>query len=236
MAPGTISLGPHGPHGPMSNAPDWKLKRRDAACVDCGKAFEEEEAFFSVLTIDAEGLGRSDHCVRCFGERPESRADVVFWRTRRQPEKKRGLAVDFEAIEALFLALVGREEVRLQELGYLLSLLLMRKRRLKLVRVRRSGEGETMVLRRPRREEELEVVVFDLTPERMDALRRELERIVEGAGAEDVLAGPPPAPETDSEIEAEVEARLEGDDEDATPVADASASDEPESEQSAPRA
>lgn len=180
----------------MSSAShEWKLKRREAQCARCERVFEEGEPFFSVLVVEEDMLGRVDHCPACFAERPESPGELVWWRTRRQAAPKRGLAVDFESVEALFLALIGREEERLRELCYLLSLLLMRKRRVKLVRVRRSAEGETMVLRRPRREEELEVSVFDLTPERMEVLRRELERIVEGAGAEDVLAGPAPVPE-----------------------------------------
>ncbi len=189
---------------------DWKVKRQESACAGCAHAFEEGEAYFSILTIDGEALGREDRCAPCFPAPPEGPAEErarerIWWRTRRRPRSRRGLAVDFEAIEALFLALDGHEADRLRELRYLLSLLLMRKRRLKLVRVLRSGEGEAMVVRRPRRQEEQRVDVFDLTPERMDALRRELERIVEGAGAEDVLAGPPAALEPEQADLDEVE-------------------------------
>ena len=44
--------------------------------------------------------------------------------------------------------------------------------------------------------------VFDLTPERTAVLRAELERIFEGAGAEDLTA-PPSAEEPEAEPEAE---------------------------------
>ena len=181
---------------------DWKLQRREYACAECERVFADGEAYFSVLTIDEGSFGREDWCATCFPSRPapSEEREPIWWRTRRRAASKRGLAVDFEAIEALFLALEGRTDERLCELRYLLSLLLMRKRRLKLVRVLRREGGEAMVVRRPRRQEEHEVLVFDLTPERMEALRRELERIVEGAGAEDVLAGPPvPEPEAPGE-------------------------------------
>lgn len=167
---------------------DWKIHRRGDACVACERPFEEGEEHFSILRLGPDSLGREDRCAACF-EAAEGPDDVIFWRTQHRV-RRRGLAVDFDSIERLFLALEGRSEERLSELRYLLSLLLMRKKRLKLVRVRRTPASELMVMRRPRRTEELEVRVFDLSPERTSVLRTELERIFEGAGAEDLdLAG-----------------------------------------------
>ena len=171
----------------------WKTPKREPACAGCDHEFEEGEAHFSFLLLSEEAFGREDRCLSCFDSVEESRdgevarESLVFWRTRRRPSKKRGLALDFESVERLFLALEGRSEERLLELRFLLSLLLMRKKRLKLVRVKRGSEGEAMILRRPRRDEALTVRVFDLTPDRAEALRAELEKIFEGAGAEDLV-------------------------------------------------
>ncbi len=166
---------------------DWKIQGREAGCVRCERVFEDGEAHFSLLLVDEDSFGREDRCVACFEAEEEVPEDVVFWRTRRVVKAKRGLAVDFESVERLFLALEGREEPRLVELRYLLSLLLMRKKRVKLVRVKRTEDAEWMILRRPRRDEALRVKVFELTPERAHELRAELERIFEGAGAEDLM-------------------------------------------------
>ena len=169
---------------------DWKIHTKEERCAECERIFEEGEAMFSVLRFSGEGLFREDHCDACFRARREADGteDLIWWRTRRRAEVRRGLAVDFEAVQGLFTALEGREEEPLQELRYLLCLLLMRKRRLKLVRVRRSAAGEAMLVRRPRTKQELEVFVFDLTPERAGALREQLEGLFEGAAIEDVLA------------------------------------------------
>jgi len=69
---------------------------------------------------------------------------------------------------------------RLEQLRYLLSLLLIRKRRLMLVRAVRRGDGEALVLRRSRRQEQIEVRAFDLEPEQMETVRAELQRLFEG--------------------------------------------------------
>ena len=171
---------------------DWRIRRENEVCTSCERAFEPGEALFSVLILDEEGLGRRDLCQACFEAEAPSEAEGptrIYWRTRRRTDEKRGLAVDFDAVEGLFHALDGRDEERLRELRYLLCLLLMRKRRVKLLRVARSDEAELLIVRRPRREEELRVEVFDLTPEKAEELRGQLEAIFEGSDLE--LAAPP---------------------------------------------
>src|SRR5262245_51375742 len=175
---------------------DWRIHRREAACARCARAFEEGETFFSLLAFEADRLLREDRCGTCF-EKPADGADVLFWRTRHRSDRRARFAVDFEAIEELFLGLEGRREERLQELRYLLALLLLRKKRLKLVGVRRHAASETLCLRRPRRQEEFEVQVFELDSERALVLKAELARVFEGAGVE-ALVAPPAHPTPDA--------------------------------------
>ncbi len=107
--------------------------------------------------------------------------ELFWWATRHQPGKRTTLALDLEALEALFLRLHEREETAIRELNFVLALLLMRKRRLKLERVERKGAGEAMVFRRPRREELYRVSVFDFDAEKMEELRTRLAEVLEGA-------------------------------------------------------
>ncbi|MCZ6598025.1 MAG: hypothetical protein O7B99_10325 [Planctomycetota bacterium] len=173
---------------------DWKLGRKRPACTRCERDFDEGEPFFSSLLITGDEISREDACTTCFERASEDTAgapeQLIFWRTHHRTGKK-ALAVDFEALEGFFLALEGRAEERLRELRYLLTLLLMRKKRLKLVRTARRKDGEIMLMRRPRRTEELAVYVFDLTPERAERLRGDLRRIFEGAELDDLLKEEP---------------------------------------------
>ena len=83
-------------------------------------------------------------------------------------------------IERLFFQLEGRAEDKIRELRYLLCLMLMRKRRLKLVKVQRGKEGEAMLVRQPRRKQEWRVFVYDFEPERIEVLRGELASLLDG--------------------------------------------------------
>lgn len=195
----------------------WTFRRRHGACSRCEREFEAGEPHFSALAVEGEQLSRDDCCRACWralGELPEAErpAWLFWWRTRHEVGKKKGLALNLEAIEALFLGLEGRAEVRLRELRYVLCLLLMRKRRLKIERIVRDAEGESMLVRRPRRQESLRVFVYDFEAERMAELREELRRVFDSdeglaglaAGSEAQGAGEADDPEPEDGGEADL--------------------------------
>jgi hypothetical protein len=125
-------------------------------------------------------------CEACWTTR-EWPDTIYFWFTRHAADRRR-LRLDLATLEDLFLRLEGRTERALLEMRYVLCLLLMRKRRLKLERVVRGEAagiaGEALIVRRPRRDEALQVAVFDFSPERAEELRTELSRVLDGLVAE----------------------------------------------------
>jgi hypothetical protein len=159
---------------------DWKFNRRQGTCCACDRPFADGERHFSALSVSAGELAREDTCEACRKE-PGGESDLFWWRTRHTVNKDRRLRLNLEALEALFISLEGKQEPGLRELRYVLCLLLMRKRRLKMRRIVRDESGESFLVNRPRRQEELRVFVFDFTPERMEELRDKLRRIFEGA-------------------------------------------------------
>jgi hypothetical protein len=183
---------------------DWKISRRRGACAACERDFDDGERHVSTLRVNAEGLERADLCLAwwnaapaeasgeaCRGacqERVEAGAegptlgeDLFWWATRFQAERRQTVQLDLESLQRLFLELEGTEDGRLQELRYVLCLILMRKRYLKVERVLRTADGEAFRVKRPRRDERYEVRVFDFTPERMAQIRTELQAIFDGA-------------------------------------------------------
>jgi hypothetical protein len=165
----------------------WSFRRRRGTCSVCEREFDDGEAHFSALAIQGEELSREDACRACWKARDDSLpAPLFWWRTRHHVAARKGLALDLEAIQGLFLGLEGRDEQHLRELRYVLALILLRKRRLKIERIERSDEGESMILRRPRRQEALRVWVFEFDAERMAQLRDELQRVFDAE--EGVLA------------------------------------------------
>ena len=176
---------------------EWKIRRRHGECSRCQSTFEDGHRHASILRIDdEETLVREDLCSECW-EGGDASELLFWWFTRYQENKTKTLRLDLESLERLFLQLEGRKQEKVQELRYLVCLLLMRKRRLKLIRVERKKQGERLILRRPRRTEELAVWVVDFTPERMEEMRASLQQALEGAGADE--AGTEPSDEETGE-------------------------------------
>jgi hypothetical protein len=177
---------------------EWKFRRRQGVCSACEAQFADGDRHVSSLVIVGEEVRREDHCPGCFAARAGT-LDLFFWHTRHRVGK-RALQLDLATLEQLFVQLEGRVEPRVRELRYVLCLLLLRKRRLKLDRVLRGSEteGEAMLMHRPRRKESFRVFVFDFQPERLEALKSDLLRLLEGAeppvGASDApVSEPDPA-------------------------------------------
>ena len=174
----------------------WSIEKRVALCGKCESEFSEGAPLYSLLVTDEDVLQRLDICAQCRTDEACTAA-LFWWRTKFHEKKKRGLQLDLEAIEVLFIALADTERERLKELRYLMCLILLRKRRVKVVKVVRSHngvEGEFFLVKRPRRDEQLAVQVFDFDGGTMDSLRDDLKNIFEGAdpnelGAEEPASG-----------------------------------------------
>jgi len=107
-----------------------------------------------------------------------------WWSSRHQEVAEKAVRMDLEVLDQLFDALAPRKETRLQEIRYVVCLLLLRKRRLKVMRVVREQGSEAFLVKKPRLEELHRVEVFDFVPERMESLRHELQALLDGAGSE----------------------------------------------------
>ncbi len=156
---------------------DWKFHRRQGLCVNCGSEFTVGETVFSLLQIEADELQRGDLCSGCFDRREES-ADLVWWRTT-HAEAKGGLKLDFDAILALFQTLEKKDGDAPLDLRFLLGLLLVRHRKLKLVGVRSRGTKEFLQLRKPRTQTVYEVQTRELEEERRRKLTAALGELMD---------------------------------------------------------
>lgn len=178
---------------------DWKIRRRLGECTRCESHFDDGARHASLLRFDDEqALVREDLCPKCW-DGGEGDAIVFWWFTVYHENRKKTVQMDLASLERLFMELAGREEEKLRELRYLLCLLLMRKRKLKLKKVKRDKQGECLLLRRPRHDEELSVWVYDFTPDRMEELRSSLQELMDGAGPteEDMCEDAPEAEEAE---------------------------------------
>ena len=126
---------------------DYEDKVGEArTCSVCGREFAPEEHYLSALFEEGERFTRRDYCTGCWQGPPEG--SFSYWRGRRPPPQERPQRfVEDEDLVGLFVRLEGEQQPRRVAFRYLLGLLLVRKRLLRLVRS--GGRGEPMVLAEP---------------------------------------------------------------------------------------
>ena len=193
---------------------EWKIQKRGRACALCARQFKSEEEHYSGIVENEGRFERRDICLPCWAKKPaastapsvpapavpaapttdpapapEAKEIFSFWKTRMPKIEQRKLE-DIAAMVEFFKKLIEKpsEDPSRQKVTYLMSLLLARKRRVKLagskdgkLRVEKTWDGET-----------IEIVDPPITDAELADLRQQMESIFEmelGAGA----AEPPPA-------------------------------------------
>jgi hypothetical protein len=169
---------------------EWKIDRIRERCATCERPFVHDQRVISAITTDEQQRPvRRDLCSNC---PPASAPSTVWWETCwQQPAQKK--KVDFDRLLRVFEAWQKAPPKDSESLLYLITLLLVRKRYLKLVdlvtedgrehlRLRRSGPAEAWYL----------APAPLLTPKDLPPLRSRLEELIDGSIEDDggsILAG-----------------------------------------------
>jgi hypothetical protein len=146
------------PEGASYSAPEaetldreYKIGTPSRQCLACAKVFGVGDEYFSAVaeTAEEDRLERQDFCPGCW---KADQAYFSFWKTR-VPEPGQSVQhgprlVDMGRLLQLFEHLADAPDEPAQRFRYVLALVLMRKRRLRILESRRlPGGGEKLTLR-----------------------------------------------------------------------------------------
>ena len=155
---------------------EWKIASGRKECAVCGHKFEEGESLYSVLYEDDQELRRSDYCVACWSGRDEGA--FSHWRTHVPLKNEPAPLPPMEVLLDLFRKFGETQQPRREQFRYVLALLLLRKRVLKLLRTERGPEGEVFVLEHGATGEVFYVPVPRLSPIEVESLSGELGKLL----------------------------------------------------------
>jgi hypothetical protein len=184
-------LKPNVRSGDPSGAAAWKIARRGAGCAACARAFEEGNLVFSSLRIDGESatVSRLDRCGVCHQKRQRDAAEII-WRTQFHAEPKKA-KLDLNALAEIFRQLAPKRDPRWRDFVYLVTLLLLRHRKLRVSRTRTEESKDYLIVVFGKQKQQFDVEVADLTAERMEALRAQMLALFEGAAGALLIDAPP---------------------------------------------
>ncbi len=110
---------------------DWKIQREKARCNKPGCPLNSLREFYAVLELPS--CLRHDLCQECFTEMAgKAERPPVFWKARRRSDGKREVVLDLVTLRLMFDRLGEEASEQARALRYLVALLLLRKRVLKM--------------------------------------------------------------------------------------------------------
>lgn len=155
----------------------WRLDRAHEACGACSAAFAPDEDLFSLLRFRAAELRRDDLCRACFDARDP--AEDAFWWRGKARRSAHALRVDFDILLHAMARLAEDPRPERRDLAFLLALLLVRHRKLRLLRVEKRRGRETLILRKVRTTREFPVESRELTEEQRQKLSASLADLLD---------------------------------------------------------
>jgi hypothetical protein len=153
---------------------EFDIERCTRHCALTGREFAEGEEFFSVLVREGKDLRRRDYALDAWTGPPEG--TLGWWKSRlpSRDVKKNRMATS-ELLLELFGQWTGDDQ---RDLRYVLALLMIRRRILRLEETIEDQRGEVLVLYSPREETTYEVPVVMPDDARASEIQEQLSRLL----------------------------------------------------------
>ena len=115
---------------------DWNIQSRAHACSACGKSFTHQETYHTLLTEEKTELRRIDICRECwareYGDGSRDRKGFIsYWHGVYEAPPPPVEAIQKETAETLLRKLIALNDPHYIAAGYILAVMLERKRLLK---------------------------------------------------------------------------------------------------------
>jgi len=157
---------------------DWEIKKTLGQCCGTGREFEIDEEYFAALVDTDKGLQRVDFSVDYWNEqKPQV---YCFWKTKMpNPEQKKKIFVNDEMLMAFFDRLENETDDDKINFRFVLTLILMRKRKLKYDACRMEDGKEIWTLKVTGQDRNADVVNPHLTEDQIESLSSQMGQILQ---------------------------------------------------------
>ncbi len=161
-------------------AEEWHVARSSRTCAQSGAAIEAGQPFYSALVETDETFERKDYSPGAWPE-VDKGAFFSYWKNKGGAAEAGGKrpAIDFDRLLFFFDSLEDAEERQKRLFRYVLALILVRRRRLRLDDMSRTEQGDRLVVYDRRSERTVEVLAPEATREELEQVQARLSQIFE---------------------------------------------------------
>ncbi len=160
---------------------DFEVQRSARHCYETQRLFEPGDIVYSVLVAEGASASRRDYSQQAWQGPPDG--TIGWWKS--QVPDLHGHRMQWAPNDVMLHYFEQLEEDQAQaDLRYVLALLMIRRRIVRLEETENGPQGETFLLYCPRNEREYRVGVVDPSPQRIAEIQAKLAELFFGNGAE----------------------------------------------------
>ena len=163
---------------------DWNIQSRAHACEACGKLFADQEAFHTLLVDEIPDLRRSDICESCWQKQysegaRDRKGFVSYWQGVYETPPAAPDPIKKETAETLLRKLIELNDPRYIPAGYILAVMLERKRILK-VKEQLMRDGQRVFLyEQPKTGDLFTITDPNLQLDQLEQVQRDVAALLE---------------------------------------------------------
>lgn len=198
---------------------DWNIQSRAHACAACGKGFADKETYHTLLFDERAELRRADVCAACwqkqFSEGARDRKGFIsYWQGTYEAPTPPTEPIQRETAETLLRKLIELNDPKFVPAGYILAVMLERKRLLKVKeQILREGQNRVFVYEHPASGDVFTITDPGLRLDQLEEVQRDVAALLEHG------LNPPAAPVETAPAETPATRPETSPAEDAAPVA-----------------
>jgi hypothetical protein len=163
---------------------EWNIQSRAHACEACGRQFADKEAYHTLLFDVKAQLTRSDICGACWqrqyseGAR-DKKGFLSYWQGVYEAPPPPSDPIQKETAESLLRKLIELNDPRYIPAGYILAVMLERKRLLKVKEQLIREGGRVFVYEQPQTGDLFTIVDPNLNLNQLEAVQRDVASLLE---------------------------------------------------------
>ncbi len=163
---------------------DWNIQSRGHACEACGKRFADKETYHTLLIDDHAAFRRLDVCAGCWQKQHreggrERQGFVSYWQGVYQAPPPPAEPIQKQTAEALLRQLIELNDPRHIPAGYILAVMLERKRLLKIKEQLERDGRRVFVYEQPGTGDLFTIIDPGLQLNQLEAVQRDVARLLE---------------------------------------------------------
>ena len=164
---------------------EWNIQSRAHTCAGCGNRFANRETYHTLLFDERAEFRRSDVCQACWegqfsqGAR-ERKGFVSYWQgVYEAPPPRPNEPIQKETAESLLRKLIELQDPRFIPAGYILAVMLERKRLLKVKEQLLREDRRVFVYEHPKTGDVFTIVDPGLELNQLESVRRDVAALLE---------------------------------------------------------